>query len=412
MNTPDIVIIGAGVIGLTAALQIRRRSSASITVLEKANSLGQGSTGASVAVLRHRYSLNNTIRLARDGVHAYREWSAFTQLTEPMAQFERAQVLWMTGGEKGWAEKESSRLKRLNIDAAVLDDQTLSEQFPAISTCTLNADTDTGETHICQGGGAHLLELDAGYTDPMAVMRDLFDACKQHDVNVRFNSEVTGIEQSSGRTTGVQLADGRRFSSAVIINAAGPWCMHINKAADISMPFKLTPTRIQVLYIDLPDEVARPLPVCVDPGGTYFRPQSRAQQLVVGSTLEEDENEIITDPDRFDMEPDESFKIKILHRLHHRLPDLPYRGKIHGYCGLYTINRADVHPIVGQTELKGFYVANGFSGHGFKLAPAIGSLLAREITGLSSEFDTHVDREFLSIDRAPLITSGEKSVLA
>ena len=67
--------------------------------------------------------------------------------------------------------------------------------------------------------------------------------------------------------------------------------------------------------------------------------------------------------------------------------------------------------MVGETELAGFYLANGFSGHGFKLAPAIGSLLARMITGTSVEFDTGIPTDFFSVARQPFNLES-KSVLA
>jgi glycine/D-amino acid oxidase-like deaminating enzyme len=88
-----------------------------------------------------------------------------------------------------------------------------------------------------------------------------------------------------------------------------------------------------------------------------------------------------------------------------------YRGRIRGYSGLYTINARDVHPVVGKTEIDGFYVANGCSGHGFKLAPAIGSLIAQAIVGVGGAFDTRVDPGFLAFDRTP-IAIASKSVLA
>ena len=109
--------------------------------------------------------------------------------------------------------------------------------------------------------------------------------------------------------------------------------------------------------------------------------------------------------------PDDVFLQAKLHALHHRIPGLPYRGRPRGYCGLYTVNEQDVHPVVGETELAGFYLANGFSGHGFKLAPAIGSLLARMITGTSAEFDTGIRTDFFSIGRRPFDLQS-KSVLA
>ena len=71
----------------------------------------------------------------------------------------------------------------------------------------------------------------------------------------------------------------------------------------------------------------------------------------------------------------------------------------------------NVHPILGPTAIEGFWVANGFSGHGFKLGPAIGAMVARAITGDSADFDTEVPWQFLSIDRDP-ITADSRSVLA
>ena len=70
------IIIGAGIVGLSAAYQIARRSSLSVLVLEKSRTLGAGSTGASSAICRHRYSQDEMVTLARDGILAYRNWFA------------------------------------------------------------------------------------------------------------------------------------------------------------------------------------------------------------------------------------------------------------------------------------------------------------------------------------------------
>ena len=75
------------------------------------------------------------------------------------------------------------------------------------------------------------------------------------------------------------------------------------------------------------------------------------------------------------------------------------------------MNRDDVHPVLGPTALEGFWVANGFSGHGFKLAPAIGSMLAQAITAERADYDTDVPLSFLAFDRSP-IELAYRSVLA
>jgi glycine/D-amino acid oxidase-like deaminating enzyme len=238
------------------------------------------------------------------------------------------------------------------------------------------------------------------------------DASRKRGVDVLFNTPVAEVDYQGGAVKGVTLADGRDIATPLVINAAGPWCRDLFNAAGLESGWNLVPTRIQVLYLDRPKEVTGHIPVTVDmAGGIYFRTQNRGQQLVVSSVLEEDEREAVENPDCYNLQPDDDFRNEKLHILHHRLPALPYRGKIRGYCGLYTVNRDDVHPILGATALPGFWVANGFSGHGFKLAPAIGSLVAQAITGDSLDFDTAVPASLFAIDRQP-IAMASRSVLA
>ena len=87
----------------------------------------------------------------------------------------------------------------------------------------------------------------------------------------------------------------------------------------------------------------------------------------------------------------------------------PHRGGLSGIAGLYTINRQGPS-VLGPTELEGWWVANGFSGHGFKLAPMIGSMIAQAVTDAAA-YDTDVPMSFFSVDREP-IDVADKAVLA
>lgn len=412
MKRYDVVIVGAGIIGLSTAWQLARRSNLSIAVIEKGAGLGEGSTGASSAVCRHRYSSDAMIELARDGISWYLNWDAFTGLSAPRAVFQPEGVLWMPGGDVSWAPRESERLQSFGIRAEVLDDAALREAFPALSTCTLPPDLETGEPHDCSGGGRHMLELDAGYIDPVLAAEDLRACCRSAGVDFIMRSRVVGVDTAGGRVAGVTLENGTKLPTPNVVNAAGPWCRELFAAAGLEVGWSLVPTRIQIVYLDRPPALRGHIPVTADiAGGIYFRTQNRGQQLLVGSILEEDEREAVDDPECFQREIDSDFEMTKLHLLQHRLPDLSYLGKVRGYCGLYTTNLEDVHPILGETELRGFWAANGFSGHGFKLAPAIGGLLASAITGQAAEGDSSVPMATFSIDREPIpITS--RSVMA
>lgn len=408
----DVVVIGAGIIGLCTALQIRKRSSLSVVVIEQGAGLGEGSTGSSSAVCRFRYSYKEMINLARDGIQAYKQWSKFTGIQNPLATFQNDGVLWLSNEGNAWAAKEQSRLGKEGIRSSILDTVDIINRFPALNPCSLPPDTESGDAHDCNTSASFLFEDDAGYIDPMNALQDLQSALHDKKVDLHFRSQVQEILVSADRVKGVRLNDGTEIDTPYVVNATGPWCNDMFNRLGLDLPWCLKPTRIQVMHLNRPVELIGDLPICCDMvSGIYFRLQNRGQQIVFGSIQEADEQEIVDDPNQFNQLVDDDFQNEKLHALHHRLPSLPYRGSINGYCGLYTVNRNDVHPIVGESQISGFYVANGFSGHGFKLAPAIGSMLAKEITGESCDFDTEVPISFLSIDRKPLLLDS-KSVLA
>lgn len=410
MKQAEIVIIGAGIIGLSAAFQLARRKAGRIVVLEKGRSPGEGSTGASSAVCRFKYTRPEMVRLAVEGIAAYRNWSDYLGLADPAGRFNATGVLWLGSGASQAAEVE--RLAGFGVRAEVIDDRELHRRYPAINPCLLQPDFATAMPHDCHGGGEHLVELDGGYFDPVDALTDLVTACRQLGVEFRFDACVRRALIQSGRVAGVELADGEVIEAEAIVTSAGPWCNRLFAESGFACRWPLRPTRIQAVHFDRPVEVVGDIPVTVDPvAGIYFRCQNRGQQLIVSSVLEEDEREEVTDPDRFATYADDAFIHTKLFAAQHRLFGLDDIRKIRGYSGLYTINDWDVHPIIGESPVAGLFVANGFSGHGFKLAPAIGSMLAQAITQSRLPGDCSVEPAFLSYAREPIALSS-KSVLA
>ncbi len=113
-ETADVVVIGAGIIGMSAAFQIARRSGARVVVLEKGIGPGEGSTGASSAVCRFRYSYPEIVQLAKDGIAAYQHWPDFLGMSGPNARFHRIGVVWLSD-ERDWAVREAVRLEGLGV---------------------------------------------------------------------------------------------------------------------------------------------------------------------------------------------------------------------------------------------------------------------------------------------------------
>jgi glycine/D-amino acid oxidase-like deaminating enzyme len=265
----------------------------------------------------------------------------------------------------------------------------------------------TGETeHECVDLEAAVFEHDGGYADPSGANTDLIDAARREGADVRFRSPVTGVLTDAGKVAGVETADGARISTRLVVNAAGPWCNYLNGLARVDTGWTLTPTRVQVVYRSIEGDIG-PLPVTAD-HDIYLRPHGG--QILFGSVLPEDERET-ADPDAYHSSADAAFKDIKIHALHHRVLGLPHRGAVGGIAGLYTINHRDFHPILGPTDLDGWWIASGFSGHGFKLAPMIGSVMARALTGVNAPYDTDVPLSFLGVGREPLDV-GHPGVLA
>lgn len=337
------------------------------------------------------------------GIHVYHQWADFVQLPDPLAHFHHVGMVWLGDGRNDWPGQEAQRLGALGVRAEVLDDAQLQARFPAINPCVDAPDGDAETVHVCRGGGPHLFELDAGFMDPVDVLHDLIRGVRAKGVEVRFGTEMVGIETSGGHVSGVRLGDGSVISCSHVVSASGPWCQKLFREVGLQCSWELDPTRIQMVHIDRPETVPGELPVvCDQAGGIYFRPQNRGQQIILGSVLASNELESVKNPDDYATYADDDFVRTKLFYLEHRLRGLRDIHRPRGYSGLYTINRADYHPVVGPTPIAGFYVANGCSGHSFKLAPALGSLVAQMHAGKADRFDTDVDPAFLAFDREPI----------
>jgi glycine/D-amino acid oxidase-like deaminating enzyme len=403
-------VVGAGIIGASIAFQLARRD-VEVVALDKGAGPAEGSTGASSSICRCRYTHEEVVRLAFHGQEAYGDWPAFTGLEEPRARLHRTGVLWMMGESDDKVSYDASRLEAQGVKAEHLAARDVTARFPAVSTCVEPLDLTGLEEHVCRPCEAYLFETRGGYVDPVGANQDLIEATRRAGGEVRFGAPVTGVTGRGGAVSGVVLADGQEVGGDLVINASGPWCNFLNAMAGADLRWTLTPTRVQTVYRSWPDHLG-PLPVGADVStGIYFRPELGTGQVLVGSVLSEDEEEVVADPDHFKRVPDQEFTTMKMAAFHHRIPSLEARGDLSGIAGLYTINREDVHPILGPTGVDGFWVANGFSGHGFKLAPAIGSMIAQAFSGVTIDHDTDVPIEFFSVDREPIDVTV-KSVLA
>jgi len=209
---------------------------------------------------------------------------------------------------------------------------------------------------------------------------------------------VVVIETSKDRVRGVQLKSGKKMTAKFVVNCAGAWAAEIARSAGIDLPVQ--PVKRQVFALDTKIKPKAPLPLTVLPSGLYFRSETGGL-ILLGKSMQED-------PVGFDFSwDDKRFTDLLWLELADFVPAFDTLKLIRGWAGLYAVNTLDGNAILGEwPELKGLFLANGFSGHGLQQGPAVGRYLAELITGRTPTLDLSKFGPERILKRHPLSESG------
>jgi glycine/D-amino acid oxidase-like deaminating enzyme len=210
--------------------------------------------------------------------------------------------------------------------------------------------------------------------------------------------EITGIKKSDRKVSGVSLAAGHELTAGAVVNCAGAWAAQIAATAGVSLP--VVPIKRQVFTLDTAVKPDGPLPLTVLPSGLYFRTETGGV-ILLGKSMAED-------PAGFNFSWDEKRFMEILWpELAEFVPAFDRLKLIRGWAGLYAVNTLDGNAILGEwPELKGFYLANGFSGHGLQQAPAVGRYLSELILQKPLSLDLSIFSPQRILDNKPLNEGG------
>ena len=217
----------------------------------------------------------------------------------------------------------------------------------------------------------------SGYADPTAVTLAYAAAARRLGVTVEQGQEVTTILRRGDQVAGVATAGGDVIAAPVVVNAAGLWSPGLASQAGIELPIVIG--RHPVFIVERDPGFGPPHLVFLDlGGGAYVRPETGG--LTLTGSLADDERQHPVDPELLGSEAGFGEATEALERSSRAMPRLAEARYRQGYVGAFDIT-PDWMPILGQTPLTGLWIAAGLSGHGFKLAPAIGEMMAALITG-------------------------------
>jgi sarcosine oxidase, subunit beta len=353
-ETADVVVIGAGVQGASLAFQLARRG-VDVLVIER-SAVAAGATGRSSGFVRMHYDLESESRLAWLSYPYFRNWEEMVGSGD--CGFVQTGFVQLVPPDLAGSLRENVTMQqRLGIDVALVGGREVAEIFPGI---------------VADDIEVAAWEPSSGYADPSGTAAGFLGAARVAGARLLQGRRVTAVTEESGRVTGVDT-DAGRIDAAIVVIAAGAWAGEL--AATVGLEVPVVPWRHDTAFFGLPPGRGPDFPIVIDSiNEAYFRPEGR-DLMLVGS---ERDSEIGGLPDRPMAAANQAGIEVLIDRVCRRVPwiaDGSYRGAWGGQDGLSPDQRA----ILGPAGPQGLYLCCGFSGTGFKTAPAVGACLAELI---------------------------------
>ncbi len=369
-QTADVVIIGGGVMGCSILYHLARLGITNSILLEM-DTLGSGSTGRSQAICRMHYSNPETASMAWESLKVF---SNFDDAVGGSSGFVKTgYVVVVEDVDRPGLQRNVAMQQRLGINAALVSADDVKELAPML---------------VVDQGEATAWEPDSGYADPHQVTASYASRAREMGAKIQLRTPALGIELTGGRVSAVSTLQGKIETSTVVM-AAGPWSKRELAKVGVDVPLILV--RHQIATLGRPVGRLPGHPTVGDIARSFsFRPDGVSMTLV---GFGEDE---VPDIDVYDQGVDMARLPDVLGSLAERMPAMADAGFMGGWSGLFTTT-PDWHPILDRAPgIEGLHCAVGFSGHGFKLSPMIGTVMAELIVQGQA---TSVDISRLGFDR-------------
>ena len=387
-NTFDAVIIGAGIVGSSAAFQLAKRG-LKVAVFEK-NYIGSGGTEKSSAVIRQHYSNELTAKMA---LHSVRVFENFDDAVGGDVGFTKTGFLALaSAADQAGLEANVKMQQSIGIDTRIISLAELRDIMPSLNVDDLSVAA---------------YEPDGGYADPYSTVNAYANAAKRHGAKFFLGSEITDIRFQGDKILGVNTRTDK-YDTPMVLNSAGAWGARVAKLAGVTLP--INACRVQVSFFKHASAAIATHPVVVDfINATYFRQETG--NLTLSGVIDPAEAEAVVDPDNFKTALDSDFVLDIGEQLLKRFPPIEKSASAGGYASIYAIT-PDWHPVVDELiPNSGFFVASGYSGHGFKLGPATGVMIADMMLAESDPlFDRRLFRANRYAENDPVVGQYDYSI--
>lgn len=219
-------------------------------------------------------------------------------------------------------------------------------------------------------------EPQGGYGDGYATAQALAASLRARGVTIRQGTPVNRILAEHDKVTGVELGDGEVLGADAVLLATGPWSTTLARGVGIELP--ITTMLVQEVLIDPQQDLGAP-PVFSDLVSKQYV-HVRGSELLFGNSAGDGAISPIEDPDQAPSRATNQAVELTAEKALHRFPGIADPRISTTSTGVLDVT-PDSNPIVSATGIEGLYLATGMSGHGFKIAPALGQLTAELILG-------------------------------
>jgi len=353
-HTAEVLIIGAGIIGVSVAYHLAIRGCTDVLILEKAEAPITGSTALSAGGVRHQFAREVNIRLSKYSIERLKN---FSQEVGANADLRQTGYLFLINKEDTWAQfQEQVRLQRsLGVQVELLEPRDTLEYVPGT-----RLDDIVGATFGAEDG----------FCDPYGIASGYLKRARELGVRVALSTPVTGAQVWGDRLMAVETPDGL-VSGGYVVNACGAWSGQVASLLGVDLPVQ--PYRRNAYMTERFQKFPDPIPLTFDVDtGFWMRKEQDSVLFGLANPAE---------PPGVNLNVDWEWLPEVLDAGIDRFPLLEKArlAKKQCWAGLYGIS-PDHMPILGRhPEMPSYLHASGFSGHGVMHSPATGMLIAEEI---------------------------------
>jgi glycine/D-amino acid oxidase-like deaminating enzyme len=385
-RTYDVIITGGGIMGSATAYYLSGMAPGlKVAVVERDPSYARASTTLSMSNVRIQFSLKENILISQYAFQVLERFEEEMAVEDrrPLIYFHRDGNLFLVGEANLPAARRAYELQ-LSLGCRVQwwSPEQVKAHYPLYETSGI-----VGAT----------FGPDDGHFDAYAALMAYKAKARSQGVNY-LTGEVVRIRTAAGRVEGVELASGDTLSAGYLVNCGGAWAAQIAATAGVDLP--VIPVKRQVFAFDPAVKPDGPLPLTVLLSGLYFRTETGGL-ILLGKSMEDD-------PVGFNFAWDDQRFMEILWpELAEFVPAWDRLKLVRGWAGLYDVNTLDHNAIIGEwPEIRGLYLATGFSGHGLQQGPAVGRYLAELVSSQPVSLDLSIFSPRRILEKKPLSESG------